>query len=94
MFKIVDGVRINLTQTEIEELEASRAAQEARKPELMRAIRDGKLAETDWTHTSDHTPDLTTEQQEAWATYRQELRDAPTHAEWPNMEGHWPTPPE
>lgn len=39
----------------------------------IRASRDNKLLVSDWTQIPDSP--LTTEQQAAWATYRQELRD-------------------
>lgn len=50
-----------------------------------RALRNEKLAETDWWAVSDRT--MTSEQ----TTYRQALRDLPDHADWPNMD--WPTKP-
>ena len=53
-----------------------------------RSTRDSKLAETDWTAMSDVTmsSDMT--------TYRQALRDLPTHSNWPNLEdADWPTKP-
>lgn len=40
---------------------------------LIRFKRNARLISTDWTQMSD--VDLTTEQKEAWQTYRQELRD-------------------
>jgi len=94
MFKVVNGKRINLTATEIAELQEFQERELARKPDLMRSVRNQKLAECDWTHTSDHDNGLTTEKKTEWATYRQALRDAPNHEEWPNMDAHWPTQPE
>lgn len=94
MFKIVDGVRTNLTSAEIAELQAGRAAEEARRPDNMRMLRNGKLAESDWTHTSDFTPELSAEIKANWTEYRQALRDLTAHKNWPNLEdADWPTAP-
>jgi len=61
-----------------------RAAAEIRKE------RDVKLTESDWTQVADAPVDKA-----AWATYRQALRDIPTHANFPNLtETDWPTKPE
>lgn len=46
--------------------------------EQYREWRDIKLQETDWRFASDQTPS------DAWTTYRQELRDLPTAAGWPD----------
>ena len=54
-----------------------------------KAIRNAKLAETDWWALSD-TPTITTAQ----TTYRQALRDITTHSNWPHLEeSDWPTEP-
>ena len=53
-----------------------------------RSTRDSKLAETDWTALSDVT------MADNMKTYRQALRDLPTHKNWPNLEdADWPTKP-
>ena len=53
-----------------------------------RNTRNGKLAETDWTAMSDVT------MADNMKTYRQALRDLPTHDNWPNLEdADWPTAP-
>lgn len=53
----------------------------------MRKIRDSLLAASDWTQTADAPVD-----QQAWATYRQALRDAP--ASWtPGPTWDAPDPP-
>ena len=53
-----------------------------------RATRDVKLAETDWHGMSDVT------MADNMKTYRQALRDLPTHSNWPNLEdADWPTKP-
>ena len=94
MFKIVDGVRVNLSAEEIVVHNELLAAEAARLPDNMRSVRNGMLEDCDWTHTSDHDNGLTAEKKTEWATYRQALRDAPSHEEWPNMAAHWPTQPE
>ncbi len=56
----------------------------------IRTERDAKLTESDWTQVADAPV-----AQAAWATYRQALRDIPTHANFPNLtETDWPTKPE
>jgi hypothetical protein len=53
-----------------------------------RSERNSKLAETDWAAMSDLT------MTDAMKTYRQALRDLPTHSNWPNLEdADWPTKP-
>ena len=56
----------------------------------IRALRDAKLAECDWTQVPDAPVDA-----EAWRVYRQKLRDLPS--EYPNIlsidEVVWPNPP-
>jgi len=54
--------------------------------DIQRARRDGKLAACDWTQLPDTTCD-----RQAWATYRQALRDLPANPEWPNVQ--FPDPP-
>ena len=94
MFKIIDGQRFSLTAVEIAENAAQEAAFAAQKPDRIREDRNLRLDKSDWTHTSDHSPNLTSEQVTAWATYRQELRDLPAHESWPDVEEQWPTEPE
>lgn len=53
----------------------------------MRMHRDGLLSASDWTQLPNAPCD-----QQAWAAYRQELRDLPTDPNWPNVE--FPDPPE
>jgi len=53
-----------------------------------RQARDTKLAETDFYALSDVTMSA------EMTTYRQALRDLPTHANWPNLgDDDWPTKP-
>ena len=56
--------------------------------EEIRASRDSKLAQSDWTQVLDAPVD-----QAAWAAYRQALRDIPDQAGFPN-EVNWPTEPQ
>lgn len=53
---------------------------------INRGKRDLLLKESDWTQLPDAPVD-----QEAWAAYRQALRDLPNHVNWPNLEADdWP----
>ena len=65
---------VNKTEEEI-------AADVASKAANMRAARDRALANSDWTQVADAPVD-----QEAWATYRQALRDLPSNPDFPNVE--------
>ena len=54
----------------------------------LRVQRNIKLADTDWMANSDLT------MSDEMKTYRQALRDIPTHSNWPNLEdSDWPTKP-
>ena len=48
--------------------------------ERMRFRRNRLLVASDWTQTADAPVD-----KQAWATYRQQLRDAPADPDWPNV---------
>ena len=64
------------------------ATLDADKAASHRSVRNEKLAETDWTAMSDVT------MADSMKTYRQALRDLPTHSNWPNLEdADWPTKP-
>ena len=53
-----------------------------------RSTRNNLLAETDWMANSDVT------MSDEMRTYRQALRDLPTHSNWPSLEdSDWPTKP-
>ena len=71
--KMVDGVRVDLTDKEIKELQAQDVEWEkgksARDLLQLRRERNSLLAETDWMANSDVTMST------AWKTYRQALRD-------------------
>jgi tRNA G26 N,N-dimethylase Trm1 len=91
--KIRNGVEIELTEAEILALAEQEAEYQARldaeAAKGVRTIRNAKLTETDWMGMSDVTmPD-------AWATYRQALRDITGHDSFPNLaDEDWPTKPE
>lgn len=79
-----DGVTI----TKAEHEAAYQARLDANTAATNRSIRDAKLAETDFYALSDVT--MSSEMQ----TYRQALRDLPSHSNWPNLEeADWPTKP-
>ena len=84
-------VQIPYTPEEQAEYDIKRAAWDAgandRKAAEVRAQRNAKLAETDWTQIADATTD-----KQAWATYRQALRNISTQAEFPNNVT-WPDAP-
>ena len=56
------------------------AADVASKAAQVRAARDRALSASDWTQVADAPVD-----QEAWATYRQALRDLPEAEGWPDV---------
>jgi hypothetical protein len=58
----------------------------------VRQLRDQKLSASDIYTLSDRWETLTPEQQSAWATYRQELRDIPQTYSDP-ADVIWPTEP-
>jgi len=85
--KLKDGVRLALTQPEIDAL--STAAQVA--IELATQARDKRntlLTASDWTQVADAPVDQT-----AWATYRQALRDITDQVGFPETIT-WPAEPE
>ena len=57
------------------------AADVASKAAQVRAARDRALSASDWTQVADAPVD-----QEAWATYRQALRDLPSQVGFPDVE--------
>ena len=72
-----------------EEKEAAyKATLDAQVATTNRNIRNTKLAETDFYALSDVT------MSDAMKTYRQALRDLPTHSNWPNLgDSDWPSKP-
>jgi len=71
---------VALTAEEIQQRTDSKARN-------VREQRNEKLSNTDWTQLADNTADTN-----AWAVYRQALRDVPAQAGFPN-EVTWPTEP-
>jgi hypothetical protein len=63
----------------------------ARSWDILRADRNTKLTDSDWTHYTDSP--LGDEVKADWASYRQELRDLPTTTDDPD-EPTWPETPE
>lgn len=61
--------------------------------ESLRSMRDGRLAQCDWTQLAD--VHLTNAQKAAWVTYRQALRDLPSleGAPWTMDTIPWPEAP-
>ena len=85
---------INLTAEEEADIDAEELAEAdfltQLKIEENRISRNAKLASSDWTQM----PDITLTNKDEWLTYRQALRDLPTHSNWPNLEdSDWPTKP-
>tara|TARA_R100000234_G_scaffold11746_1_gene6545 strand:+ start:152 stop:664 length:513 start_codon:yes stop_codon:yes gene_type:complete len=76
------------TTTKAEHEAAYQASLDAEQATTHRVTRDSKLAETDFYALSDVT--MSSEM----TTYRQALRDLPTHKNWPYLEdADWPTKP-
>lgn len=64
---------------------------DAKKSKFGRMVRDGRLQLSDWTQVGDVPQTI----KDAYAPYRQALRDLPAHANWPNItESDWPTEPD
>jgi len=78
-----DGV----TTTADEQMAAYRQGVDDKAAERVRADRDKRLADSDWTQLADNTADTN-----AWAAYRQALRDLPTTDGFPH-DVTWPTEP-
>ena len=91
--KIVNGVKVDLTEAEIDALMESKVAWENNKAAQawgdLRARRNGKLTESDWMANSDVT------MSDAWKTYRQALRDLPSKYNDTTVQETitWPTEP-
>ena len=79
-----DGV----TTTAADNEAAYKARKDAERATSVRATRDTKLAESDWTQARD----VTLANDADWQTYRQALRDVPTQAGFP-WSVTWPEQP-
>jgi len=84
---LVDGVW-TVTRAAVAKDQAQIDNETAQQAANVRADRDGKLAESDWTQVADAPVDKA-----AWATYRQALRDITAQAGFP-YEVTFPTKPE
>ena len=78
---VFDGAQVNRVYS-------VEAIPDEEKAGQVRAERNTKLAATDWTQVADAPVD-----KEAWATYRQALRDVPQQAGFP-WAVEWPAQPE
>jgi hypothetical protein len=73
--------------TAAEQEAAWKAMKDAEQAKAVRADRNRRLADSDWTQLADAPVDKT-----AWATYRQALRDVPAQSGFPwNVQ--WPDTP-
>ena len=81
--QVVDGV----TTTAAEQEATYKAQKDAEQAKSVRASRDAKLAECDWTQVADAPVDKT-----VWATYRQALRDITAQEGFP-WTVTWPDAP-
>lgn len=97
LYEVLDGKTPTLIEgwetikaNRLAEYEAEEARIEAEGAAIsIRAERNAKLKESDWTQVTDAPVD-----QAAWATYRQALRDITTHTNFPNLqEADWPEIP-
>lgn len=83
-----DTTEDGVTTTKAEHEAAYQAKLDSEAAANHRSTRNNKLAETDWTAMSDVT------MADNMKTYRQALRDLPTHDNWPNLgDDDWPTKP-
>ena len=80
---VVDGV----TTTALQHETAYKAQKDAEQAKNVRATRDAKLAECDWTQVADAPVDKA-----VWATYRQALRDVTAQEGFP-WTVDWPVAP-
>ena len=90
--KVINGVRVALTEIEIAARQAKEALIASKEPERLssqiRQERNTLLSECDWTQVSDAPVN-----QAAWQTYRQALRDVTSQEGFP-YDVTWPTKPE
>ena len=90
--KLINGVRVALTEIEIVARQAEEALVASQEPERLasqiRQERNTLLSDCDWTQVSDAPVN-----QVAWQTYRQALRDVTSQEGFP-YSVTWPTKPE
>jgi hypothetical protein len=80
----------NQTWSVVDLAEEEVAGRTAQKAEEVRAARNVKISESDWTQLDD-TP-ITNAKKLEWASYRQALRDIPSQAGFP-WNVSWPSEP-
>ena len=85
-YKCINGKMIEMTDAEQAAHNASSVADTAAES-LKRLERNGILSNTDWTQMPDVPDSIRTK----WASYRQELRDLPEKAGFPDVD--MPTEP-
>ena len=78
VISLIDTVEDGVTTTALEHETAYKARKDAEQAKSVRATRDAKLAECDWTQVADAPVDKA-----IWATYRQALRDITTQTGFP-----------
>ena len=93
MKQMINGQLVDMTESEIQEYNERNTAwnntKADRKLVQIKEMRLERLRETDWMSNVDVT------MSDNFKTYRQALRDLPTHSNWPNLEdSDWPTKPE
>ena len=74
----IDTVEDGVTTTALQHETAYKAQKDAEQAKNVRATRDAKLSECDWTQVADAPVDKA-----VWATYRQALRDITTQTGFP-----------
>jgi hypothetical protein len=79
--RIVNGVPVDRSESEIQEERVERATMQ------LRGVRNSLLKSSDWTQLPDAPVDKS-----AWATYRQALRDLPANTPDP-LNVTWPESP-
>lgn len=81
---VAEAVLVPLTAEDIRQAELDAVEGAAVMARMWRSRRDGLLAASDWTQSAPDAP-LTDKQRQAWAAYRQKLRDLTfdTEPEWP-----------
>ncbi len=87
---INDGVvyTVRLVDLTNDEKTAYTNAQNAKLAAAQRANRDALLAETDWMAIKSAETGVALA--DNWKTYRQALRDLPTHSNWPDLKSPGP----
>jgi hypothetical protein len=83
----IDTVEDGVTTTAAEHEAAYKDSKDAEQAKSVRATRDAKLAECDWTQVADAPVDKA-----VWATYRQALRDVTAQTGFP-WTVEWPAQP-